>query len=421
MRIRLASVALAAVSSLLGFVLLEAGYRVYLRRTQPWWFLNAEGLWYFEKSPFRYSEAFGYEYVPGSYHGGAAHDGRIIACWDPFWDWEINAEGNSGRIAGRYAEAELRILAFGDSFTQRPRPSPAGEPMTWPNFLQDLLEAELGRSVHVVNFGRDGYGVLQMLDLAAAKVPEWRPDLAILAFITDDLARGRFWRITTVLDGRERILVSSVPDPHPRPEAATDAYLVDSRATSEWCHRLLASQARGDPVLRDLEEALREGRRRSSHLSDAWSLSQSFALDALLHGQPFHGALARATPSQKPLHGLADFADDPRAVAAVEALRASGTPIVLLHLASHPELAAGEEYSDRGADPVRDRALVESLERLTGWPVHETLAHLPAPLGQIDLESLPVDAPRDVHPSLRGHRFYAEVAATVLRRHGFAE
>jgi len=414
---RLASIGLACAASLLGFALFEAGYRLYLHRTQPWWFLDTEGLWYFEKSPFRYSEAFGYEYVPGTYHAGAAYDGRITACWDPIWDFAINALGNSGRIKGSYAEAELRILVFGDSFTQRPRPSPEGEPMTWPDFLQDLLEAELGRSVHVVNFGRDGYGVLQMFDLAAVKVREWRPDLAILAFITDDLTRDRFWRITTVLDGRERILVSSVPDPHPSRESATDAFLVDSRATSAWCHRLLASQARGDPVLRDLEETLLEGRRRSTHLSDPWTLSQSFALDAILHGRAFHSTLARAGPSLKPVHGLADFAEDPRLVAAVESLRASGTRFVLLHLASYSELAAGEEYSGRPEELARDRALITSLERVTGWTVRGTLAHLPAPLGEIEnLEAVPVDAVRDPHPSLRGHRFYAEVAAAALRR-----
>ena len=413
----LARIGLVSLGTLLGFAIVEAGYRLHLHRTQPWWFLATQGLWYFEKSPFRYSEAFGYEYVPGSYHAGAAYEGRITACWDPIWDFAINALGNSGRIKGSYSEAELRILVFGDSFTQRPRPSPEGEPMTWPDFLQDLLQAERGRSVNVVNFGRDGYGILQMFDLAAAKVREWRPDVAIVAFITDDLTRGRFWRIPTVLDGRERILVSSVPDPHPSRESATDAFLVDSRATSAWCHRLLASQERGDPVLRDLEQTLVEGRRRSTHLSDPLSLVQSFALDAILHGNAFHSTLARDGPSLKPQHRLSDFAQDSRLVADVASLRASGTRLVLLHLASYPELAAGGEYSGTREQLARDRALVASLERLTGGTVRGTLANLPVPLAEIDdLDAVPVDAARDHHPSLRGHRFYADVAATALRR-----
>ena len=143
--------------------------------------------------------------------------------------------------------------------------------MTWPNYLQDMLEEETGASVHVVNFGRDAYGVLQMFDLASAKIAEWRPDLAVIAFITDDLTRDRFWRTTTILDGRERIMTSMIPAQNQDWDIATDAYLLQSDATSEWCHHALDSGAVDDPIVLELEEVLRAGRRHSTLLADPFN------------------------------------------------------------------------------------------------------------------------------------------------------
>jgi len=74
---------------------------------------------------------------------------------------------------------------FGDSWAAFQQ-----ENRNWPLFLQDVLEARLGKKVHVVNFGRDGYGILQMFDLAATKIVEWKPDLVLFTFITDDLSRA---------------------------------------------------------------------------------------------------------------------------------------------------------------------------------------------------------------------------------------
>src|SRR5262249_32769219 len=146
--------------------------------------------------------------------------------------YRINDLGNTGRIKGAYADAALRILVFGDSWTGQP-----DERLTWPDALQDILERQLGHAVHVVNFGRDGYSLLQMFDLAAVKADHWKPDLAVIAFITDDLRRARFWRTKTIIEGRERIMSTVTPSPHPDEHAASDLYFMHSQASHEWCEK----------------------------------------------------------------------------------------------------------------------------------------------------------------------------------------
>jgi len=42
--------------------------------------------------------------------------------------------------------------------------------------------ALLGRRVSILNFWRDGYGILQTIDLAVGEVPRWKPDLVLMNF-----------------------------------------------------------------------------------------------------------------------------------------------------------------------------------------------------------------------------------------------
>jgi hypothetical protein len=62
---------LVAVSCILGFLLTEGTYRWYLYHEQPSRFAGDRNLWYFQDSPFQYSQEFGFEYIPGRYAGGA--------------------------------------------------------------------------------------------------------------------------------------------------------------------------------------------------------------------------------------------------------------------------------------------------------------------------------------------------------------
>src|SRR5262245_47135280 len=78
-----AHLALVVVASLIGCLLVEAGYRLYLIQTQPGWFVplvardDHPTLWYFQHSPYEYSEEFGYEYVRGVFNGGRIKNGAV--------------------------------------------------------------------------------------------------------------------------------------------------------------------------------------------------------------------------------------------------------------------------------------------------------------------------------------------------------
>jgi GDSL-like lipase/acylhydrolase family protein len=99
-----------------------------------------------------------------------------------------DAKGNPGKP--RMIEGPQRqVFVFGDSMTFYHY-----EGDTWPIILQDKLNAH-GDRTEITNFARDGTGILQMIDTAAAILKRGhQPDLIIVAFITEDLIRRRFWR-----------------------------------------------------------------------------------------------------------------------------------------------------------------------------------------------------------------------------------
>ena len=78
--------------------------------------------------------------------------------------------------------AKRRIAIVGDSFTFGLE-VPYGQ--TWGHQLEVLL----GPGVQVLNFGVDGYGVDQAFMRYQRDVAAWRPDVAILSVIDDDLRR----------------------------------------------------------------------------------------------------------------------------------------------------------------------------------------------------------------------------------------
>lgn len=252
------SAALVAIGLIIGAGLAEVAYRGWL-----YWDLQDlvrsaadDGQLPFfpvyDKSLWEFDQRFGYVYPPGrTVHRTELNGGKVVGCRQlP----PINAEGNVGDIKGDYASADLKVAVFGDSFT-----ATQDNGVTWPNILQDRLTERLHRKVNVLNFGRDGYSLLQMFDLAAAKVPEWKPDLAIIAFITDDLDRARFWRTAIEADGEERVLTTIDPTPHPAPDRAADTVILDRNATFDWCNRMWKSGER-DQVVAEIEDRYRRAR-----------------------------------------------------------------------------------------------------------------------------------------------------------------
>jgi hypothetical protein len=396
-----------ALGIVLAGVLAEVGYRIYLYTVgAPDRFARKppQVLAVHDRPMWIYDEQFGYVYPKGErIHVSGISSGRVTDCG--YID-NFNGDGNVGKSVGDYGAADVRILIFGDSFT-----ATAHDGITWPLLLQERLARRLGRRVQAVNFGRDGYGILQMFDLAAAKIPEWKPHLAIFAFISQDLNRRRFWRAVTRVKGRWRHLVSPEPTPNPDPEKSYDTALYHPEATPLWCQSLKGTGQR-DGVLEDIEQAYREGialgeRRRPTILT----ARHSYLFARLLRGDPFHRAQRVFAFPGLPYRS---YADDARFRENLGAIQTTGVPYVLVHLAEYRELKAGREY----ILTRQEARLLESLVEVTGKPVWETTRFIRLPVDQPEHLR---KSPDDHHPSLAGLQMYAEAVAEMLVRSGVVQ
>src|SRR5262249_37703152 len=193
-----------------------------------------------------------------------------------------NAQGNFGPPVTDFNGAAVRIVVLGDSFLRAQPTGPA-----WTKMMGETLEAKLGRSVRVLNLGRDGYGLPQMMTLAGHKLRELRPSLVMFAFNGPALSRARSWR-TVVGEGDDmRIYTSTQNTPDPDPARAADTFIALPSATKAWCEEHLrqgADAQRNDPILRKLlakhhEIALKNGSPQAALLD---------LKAAYVHGLPPH-------------------------------------------------------------------------------------------------------------------------------------
>ena len=394
-----ATAVLVLISGALGVALSEVVYRVYLYWNASGRFVRRapETVGVYSRPFWVFDERFGYTYPKGErIHVASISKGRVTGC--SYWS-DFNEQGNIGRTVGHYGSASLKILVFGDSFT-----ATVHNGMTWPSLLQERLMQRLGRTVHVVNFGRDGYGLLQMFDLAAAKIPEWKPDLAVIAFITNDLQRVRFWRTVTKVDGLWRYLVSPDPTANPDSLKSYDTGLYHPDATPEWCQSM-KNTGRRDRVLGQVEHVFQQGvnvgERRAA---DLLALRHSYLAARLRHGDPFRGLPGVFT---FPVIQYASYSEDRRFMESLRAVEATGVPYILAHLAFYPELKESREY----ITTYQEATLLKSLAGVTGKPILETRKFVgPQPE---DLQDL-IQSPDNYHPSPRGLLFYADVVAHML-------
>lgn len=394
-------------------VALEVGYRVHLSMSPfrpldpPVERFTASATVYGE-----YDADVGVRYQPGSSHHVVAVsvDGQVP--WAPALPISrCNEDGFMGRTRlAEYQAAPIKVVTFGDSYTHW---NQEGE--TWPDLLQTRLRTQLGADVAVLNHGRGGYGVLQMVDLAAKVLPELRPDLAIIAFISDDVTRARWWTRTVEAGGVVRPLLSPSPTDFSLAVAA-DEYLVNRAITPEWAARAHAAPEQAEPLLGELiaqylglkrsfmaARGLRETRR------SAWTLTEAFLWNRVTTGLPFADDIVSI-----PRVTFTDLGDDPRFAANLAALRALGVPLLFVHLPAKHELVAkapdwARATSVGGAAKVQK--LVASLERLAGQPV--VLLEGDVAEGVTIPEKIDL-LPHNGHPNLAGLALYAELVAKVV-------
>lgn len=395
MRKPLVYLTIILLSSITAFVVAEAAYRMRLVKLVEKTQATEQEFTLYDKSPWEFDEKFGYIYPPTRVIGGSTiFKGIPGGCHT----LKINAYGNIGRIKGDYALASLKVLVFGDSFG-----AISWGGMTWPDYLQDRLEERLGRPVHVVNFSRDGYGILQMFDLANAKVPMWHPDVVVFAFITDDLARARFWRTVVDIDGMTRVLTTIKPTPRPELSESSDTFVLYPPATLEWCKAIEGTGQR-DHVVEGVEKVYQRIKKDRSRRFDPYAMDRSYIFKRIYYGDPLSSTVNQVNPR----HGLQDFVEDERFTAALATLATQPAPYFLIHLPFKPEYVANRYLLND-----QEARLLNSLGRATG---HPALSLLDPGGSSVANPGRLHNGETDMHPSPEGQKFYAEQVAELLFR-----
>lgn len=404
---------LSLVSILLCFVILEMAYRVNVYLKQPKWFEppSIPEDYYFgayDVSHWEFDRDFGYVYPPNrKINLTSIANGRVVSCSQMD---TINPMGNIGPIEGDYQKAELKIAVFGDSFSAFHVKN-----QTWPLRLQRLLIQSTGKDVHVLNFGRDGYGLLQMVDLAHAKVAEFKPDIVIFAFITNDLQRARLWRTVIPWEGGQRVVTTDLPTDKPPPGHMVDTMLIDKRAEHEWCSRR-QQDGQSDEIVESFVQRYKTNRFEGFvdgpyHQASLFDLDGSYLYGRLRYLDARAHLRVKGIAAGLPQFDLDSYEDDPVFVKKVAELRQMNVPILLVHLPLSTEL-----HSSRWlGNSAFDHPLLDSLETVFGTETLRVSDYLAAPVP--DPSKMNV-IPNDAHPSLYGQEVYARAVEKMLFENG---
>jgi len=393
-------IAVSLVAGLAAMVAAEAAYRGWLYFRYP----QQPTFFVLNKVNQQLDREFGLSYIPNSDALNV-----YIVNGIPVSMLEMNAYslGNMGREPDSYDTAPLKILVFGDSFTAN-----GHDGVTWTDLLQETLSKTLSKRVSVVNFGRDGYGILQIFDLAAAQVARLKPDLVIMAFISDDLTRPRFWLMSD--EAKTRVFRFAMPpgeaDLRRAKDNSQDSSLIDSRVTKEWFEGRRRNPTAADPLLPSLLARRTQLENRSHHSSrfnPYWSLTSFFLYNRLVYGYPIRGALQPRGRLDSRI-AYDDFAADARFGNDIATLKSLGVPYAVVHFPIFAELEAGMYLL---AD--QERSLLQSLTGLTGKQPIDLVQDATGVDDNRKLFMLP-----DNHASADGNRFYARSVGEALIQDG---
>jgi hypothetical protein len=375
-------------SVLLTLVAAEAAYRWFKLRSTILTFTVSN------RPLCEFDQEFGYRYIPNSSATTALiQNGSVVM----FGEVTTDRFGNVGKSPSSWKKSDVKILAFGDSFTANPFSY-----YTWAEYLPDDLARTLNKHVELMNFGRDGYGVLQIFHLANEMGKQFKPDLMLITFISDDLSRARFWRALKSINGDQRLLVTIEPSADPDMRLAEDATMINSSVSMQWCRAAVDSASRTDSIFVGLYAQfmkLAEDNYRSS-LS---SLTTSFLFNRIVYRDPFHSV---RKPSHNPRTNLLDFAADSSFVEDINSLRNQQIPILMVALPTNQDLKAGKYLLSH-----QQEELLESLQNLTGQSVVGLLNSLDGLKGTSESLFL---LPYDFHPSKKGAQVFAKAISHVV-------
>ncbi len=327
--------------------------------------------------------------------------GHAVTCVKIF---ESNADGLDGKTTiAEYKKATNKIMVFGDSFSHWDW---GGN--TWPDLLQQNLNATRSKTTAVLNYARGAYGVLQMLDLAADKINELHPDLVVIAVIGDDFSRARWWGSEVQKDGITRWMISTNKNEFLDLKHSSDFALIVPAATEEWGMKVRANAVKpGDPVLNqaNLQYARLKKENDSVHKQvPLFSWGHSFLYAKIRTGDPFGN---RHSWAGLPRTNITDFSTDQKAQDDVKKICASGVPVMLVYL---PEMSEFKSHSIID-EPLKgqNQKLVGSLQKMFKRNFHLLQNEYKGPLpAKIDL------APQDMHPNKDGLKLYADIITPMV-------
>lgn len=164
--------ALAAFSCALALVSVEFVYRLYLARQLTRVDLGTRTIFAFSAPIHRFHRTVGYEYVPST-----EFTSLVYQRGKPIWTSKhcINSRGNFSKE--QQLAPDYKIFIFGDSFTVCQHHG-----ASWPDHLEEAIFAKEGLQSEVRNYARDGFGIIQMVKLAAEVVSEAPPRRPRLRF-----------------------------------------------------------------------------------------------------------------------------------------------------------------------------------------------------------------------------------------------
>jgi hypothetical protein len=339
-----------------------------------------------------------------------------------------NRFGNVGRAPNNYADADLRLIIVGSSYSM------VGDEKgrLVDEVLMDRLSKRLGRKVSVLNFSRDATGVLTYVDTARYEIEKSKPDAVIALINVTALIYQRHWRVVLPEeDGFRRMYFSLDPIPQPTDpaRAVSQPIVINDNITEEWCRNMTEGRSRGDedaghsdPLLKALiarHQKLQRDAVVPQILIDFWRRDVSFALNLLLTGDPFDGmTMFGDQPIYTPLT-LDRYTDDSDFNEAVKHLKASGVPLIPVQIPTLSEMRkypdGGYEFAAHGVPPRRGASLVASLEQALGEPFVHLYSYYPSELKTDPLKL--VQGAADSHPNQVGVDAMAEALEQMLLQH----
>jgi len=378
---------LALVSTLitliLGVLFLEIAYRGYLHVQLPSQVPDAFEVTdtptlsvYAPPGRWTYNRDYGFDYVADGHITANIVDGLFSKC--TIGDG-INARKNVESRPSNFDSAPIRGALVGSSYTM----VADADGRMFHEALSDMMSEKVGKDVGVENYSRDSFGFIQMMDLAARVAETEKPDFLIIAFNTAAISMARHWRTVEPFERGFHnfyFLFSEDRDNITTDNALLHRFVVYDKVTEEWCNEMM------DAVVLSAigrHKEILSARAKPQITVDLLSLRTSFLYNRIVHKNAFWemDVYKHRRNSKRPIR-IHEYDTDTKFIDSATRIRATGVPFMIVHIPSFPELKSGVPWSATGFAGIpqsQEMSLINSIERASGYKVHNLLPLVGAP------------------------------------------